>query len=171
MMIKVLHDDVLHAPDVSCRLCCQVQCLRDLCAEKTREVRHLLSSQLWCTLHMLVTAMAMPGMAVFKSVLLVVKGGNEVPCHLSLLLRELAPCTGIGGHQHTGECVQNGTTREVVNQLRAISKQQSRIRSLRDSIAGLKAVTTRQAENFAELLLVRRIPAAYRQALAEVARR
>ena len=67
--------------------------------------------------------------------------------------------------------VQNGTTREVVNQLRAISKQQSRIRLLRDSIAGLKAVTTQQAEHFAELLLVRRIPAAYRQALAEVARR
>ena len=68
-------------------------------------------------------------------------------------------------------CGQNGTTREVVNQLRAISTQQSRIRALRDRMAGLKAVTIRQAENFAELLLVRRIPAAYRQALCEVARR
>ena len=67
--------------------------------------------------------------------------------------------------------LQNGTTREVVNQLRAISTQQSRIRALRDRMAGLKAVAARQTENFAELLLVKRIPAAYREALCEVVRR
>ncbi|KAK9861430.1 hypothetical protein WJX84_007392 [Apatococcus fuscideae] len=66
---------------------------------------------------------------------------------------------------------KNGTTKEVVNQLRLISTQQSRIRALRDRMAGLKAVAARQTENFAELLLVKRIPAAYREALCEVMRR
>ena len=84
-------------------------------------------------------------------------------------------------HMHLGQActdglslpldLQNGTTREVVNQLRAISTQQSRIRALRDRMAGLKAVAARQTENFAELLLVKRIPAAYREALCEVVRR
>ena len=60
---------------------------------------------------------------------------------------------------------------DVLGHLRAISGQQSKIRGLRNKLAILKEAADKQEGATAELLLVRRIPAVYRQCLAECMRR
>lgn len=62
-------------------------------------------------------------------------------------------------------------TRDVFAQLHKISAQQSKIRSMRNKLAAFREVANKHAEYFAELLLVRRIPAAYGACLAECHRR
>eukprot|EP00899_Mesostigma_viride_P024766 jgi/Mesvir1/5474/Mv15526-RA.2 len=66
---------------------------------------------------------------------------------------------------------KGGMSRAVFSQLRAVSGLQSRIRDLRNKLVAFKEICGRQQEVFAELLLVRRVPAAYRACLAEVRRR
>ena len=60
---------------------------------------------------------------------------------------------------------------DVIGHLRAISAQQSRIRGLRNKLAILREAAAKQDGATRELLLVRRIPAVYRQCLAECMRR
>ncbi len=60
---------------------------------------------------------------------------------------------------------------DVLAHLRAISGQQSKIRGLRSKLAILKEAAAKQEGATSELLLVRRIPAVYRQCLAECMRR
>jgi hypothetical protein len=67
--------------------------------------------------------------------------------------------------------VQNQMMADVLAHLRAISGQQSKIRGLRSKLAILKEAAAKQEGATSELLLVRRIPAVYRQCLAECMRR
>ena len=62
-------------------------------------------------------------------------------------------------------------TRDVIGQLLRISGQQSKIRALRNKLAIFSEAVAKQDSAFAELVLVTRIPAAYRQSLAECMRR
>ena len=67
--------------------------------------------------------------------------------------------------------VQNAMTLDVVGHLRSISSQQSRIRGLRSKLGILREATAKQDTAVAHLLFVRRVPAVYRQCLAECMRR
>ena len=67
--------------------------------------------------------------------------------------------------------VQNAMTLDVVSHLRSISSQQSRIRGLRSKLGILREATAKQDTAVAHLLFVRRVPAVYRQCLAECMRR
>lgn len=60
---------------------------------------------------------------------------------------------------------------DVLSHLRAISAQQSKIRGLRNKLAILKEAAGKQEAAVSELLHVRRVPAVYRQCLAECMRR
>jgi hypothetical protein len=60
---------------------------------------------------------------------------------------------------------------DVLSHLRAISAQQSKIRGLRNKLAILKEAAGKQEKAVSELLLVRRVPAVYRQCLADCMRR
>ena len=62
-------------------------------------------------------------------------------------------------------------TQEIYAQLARISGQQSKIRAMRDQLAAFAEAITKQDAAFAELLLVARIPSAYRHCLAECMRR
>ncbi|CAD7705230.1 unnamed protein product [Ostreobium quekettii] len=66
---------------------------------------------------------------------------------------------------------KNRMTRDVASQLQSISTQQSRILEMKNKLAAFKEVATKQDEAFAELMVVHRIPAAYRASLAECVRR
>ena len=67
--------------------------------------------------------------------------------------------------------MQNQVTLEIYAQLTRISGQQSKIRAIRDQLAAFAEATAKQEADFGELLLVARIPAAYRHCLAECMRR
>ena len=67
--------------------------------------------------------------------------------------------------------LQNQMTRDVVAQLQRISGQQSKIQAMRNKLAIFREAAAKEDEMFAQLLVVRRIPAAYRQSLAECLRR
>lgn len=67
--------------------------------------------------------------------------------------------------------MQNQMTRDVVGQLQRIAGQQSKIRALRNRLAAHDAALAKEQAEFAELVLVTRVPAAYRQCLAECMRR
>ncbi|WIA42046.1 hypothetical protein OEZ86_009334 [Tetradesmus obliquus] len=62
-------------------------------------------------------------------------------------------------------------TRDVLRQLQGIAAQQSRIRDMKHKLAVFQEVLSRQAAAFNELQAATRLPAAYRLALAECARR
>ena len=62
-------------------------------------------------------------------------------------------------------------TKDVFTQLQKISTQQSKIRTLKGKLAVYQDVANKQAETFAELQLVKRVPVAYRHCLAECMRR
>lgn len=62
-------------------------------------------------------------------------------------------------------------TQEIYAQLARISGQQSKIRAMRDQLAAFAEAISKQDAAFAELLLVARIPSAYRHCLAECMRR
>ena len=68
-------------------------------------------------------------------------------------------------------CLQNCMTKDVVAQLQKISTQQSKIKTLKGKLAVYQDVANKQAETFAELQLVKRVPVAYRHCLAECMRR
>ena len=68
-------------------------------------------------------------------------------------------------------CTQNCMTKDVVAQLQKISTQQSKIKTLKGKLAVYQDVANKQAETFAELQLVKRVPVAYRHCLAECMRR
>ncbi|BDA42038.1 Autophagy-related protein 11 [Coccomyxa sp. Obi] len=92
--------------------------------------------------------------------------------HVSQLLPRLRACD-----EHAAAFVQrclddkNQMMADVLAHLRAISGQQSKIRGLRAKLAILKEAAAKQEGATSELLLVRRIPAVYRQCLAECMRR
>ena len=67
--------------------------------------------------------------------------------------------------------VQNQMTVDVVSHLRSISGQQSKIRGLRQKLQILREATAKQDTAVSHLLFVRRVPAVYRQCLAECMRR
>lgn len=67
--------------------------------------------------------------------------------------------------------VQNQMTADVVGHLRSISAQQSKIRGLRSKLQILREATAKQDTAVSHLLFVRRVPAVYRQCLAECMRR
>jgi len=67
--------------------------------------------------------------------------------------------------------MQNCMTKDVFTQLQKISTQQSKIRTLKGKLAVYQDVANKQAETFAELQLVKRVPVAYRHCLAECMRR
>ena len=62
-------------------------------------------------------------------------------------------------------------TQEIYAQLACISSQQSKIRAIRDQLAAFGEAIVKQETDFGELLLVARVPAAYRHCLAECMRR
>ncbi|EIE22022.1 hypothetical protein COCSUDRAFT_48029 [Coccomyxa subellipsoidea C-169] len=92
--------------------------------------------------------------------------------HVSQLLPRLRACD-----DHVAAFAQrclddkNQMMADVLAHLRAISGQQSKIRGLRSKLAILKEAAAKQEGATSELLLVRRIPAVYRQCLAECMRR
>jgi hypothetical protein len=59
----------------------------------------------------------------------------------------------------------------VLQQLQRIASQQSRIREMKDKLAVFGEARGRQDAAVSELLAVRRLPAAYKQCLAECVRR
>ena len=67
--------------------------------------------------------------------------------------------------------VQNQMTADVMGHLRSISGQQSKIRGLRQKLQILREATAKQDTAVSHLLFVRRVPAVYRQCLAESMRR
>lgn len=67
--------------------------------------------------------------------------------------------------------LQNQMTKDVIAQLQQISTQQMKIQSMRNNLAVFREAATKESDMFSQLLLVRRIPAAYRQCLAECMRR
>ena len=67
--------------------------------------------------------------------------------------------------------MQNQVTQEIYAQLARISSQQSKIRAIRDQLAAFGEAIVKQETDFGELLLVARVPAAYRHCLAECMRR
>ncbi len=62
-------------------------------------------------------------------------------------------------------------TVDVVSHLRSISGQQNKIRGLRQRLQILREATAKQDTAVSHLLFVRRVPAVYRQCLAECMRR
>ncbi|EFN58270.1 hypothetical protein CHLNCDRAFT_57098 [Chlorella variabilis] len=66
---------------------------------------------------------------------------------------------------------KNALTRDVFTQLRTISSQQSKIREMKNKLALFREALARQEGAVQELLVVRRVPAAYKQCLAECVRR
>lgn len=71
---------------------------------------------------------------------------------------------------HCLDC-KNCMTKDVFTQLQKISMQQSKIRTLKGKLSVYQDVANKQAETFAELQLVKRVPVAYRHCLAECMRR
>ena len=67
--------------------------------------------------------------------------------------------------------LQSCMTKDVFTQLQKISLQQSKIRTLKGKLAVYQDVANKQAETFAELQLIKRVPVAYRHCLAECMRR
>ena len=67
--------------------------------------------------------------------------------------------------------LQNQMSADVVGHLRSISAQQSKIRGLRSKLQILREATAKQDTAVSHLLFVRRVPAVYRQCLAECMRR
>ena len=67
--------------------------------------------------------------------------------------------------------LQNQMARDGVGQLRRISSQQSKIRMLRNVLAAHVEAVSQLEAAFAELVLITRVPPAYRQCLAECMRR
>lgn len=67
--------------------------------------------------------------------------------------------------------MQNQMTVDVMGHLRSISGQQSKIRGLRQKLQILREATAKQDTAVSHLLFVRRVPAVYRQCLAECMRR
>lgn len=67
--------------------------------------------------------------------------------------------------------VQNQMTKDVIMQLQQISTQQMKIQSMRNKLAVFREAAAKESDMFSQLLLVRRVPAAYRQCLAECMRR
>lgn len=92
--------------------------------------------------------------------------------HASQLLPRVEACEA-GLAAFCQRCIddKNTMTRDVVGQLRRISGQQSKIRALRNKLALLGEAVSKQETSFVELTLITRIPAAYRQTLAECMRR
>lgn len=74
-------------------------------------------------------------------------------------------------HSNPPGVLQNCMTKDVFTQLQKISTQQSKIRTLKGKLAVYQDVANKQAETFAELQLVKRVPVAYRHCLAECMRR
>ncbi|PSC71466.1 Autophagy-related 11 [Micractinium conductrix] len=66
---------------------------------------------------------------------------------------------------------KNALTRDVFSQLHTISSQQSKIREMKNKLALFREALARQEGSVQELLVVRRVPAAYKQCLAECVRR
>ena len=66
---------------------------------------------------------------------------------------------------------QNALTRDAFQQLQTIASQQSKIREVKNKLAVFREALGKQEGSVAELLLVRRLPAAYKQCLAECVRR
>ena len=76
-------------------------------------------------------------------------------------------CRSIAIHDMRHLLVQNQMTADVVGHLRSISGQQSKIRGLRQKLQILREATAKQGTAVSHLLFVRRVPAVYRQCLAE----
>jgi len=62
-------------------------------------------------------------------------------------------------------------SRDVVGQLQGISSQQMKIQNMRNKLAVFREASAKEEDMFRQLLLVRRVPVAYRQCLAECMRR
>ncbi|GMH33246.1 hypothetical protein BSKO_01080 [Bryopsis sp. KO-2023] len=92
--------------------------------------------------------------------------------HTGQFIPRMKECTAMLEEfcSHCLEC-KNRMTRDVLGQLQLISTQQSKIRDMKNKLAAFKEVAGKQDEAFAELMLVRRIPAAYKAALSECIRR
>ena len=67
--------------------------------------------------------------------------------------------------------LQNQMTKDVIRQLQQISTQQMKIQSMRNKLAIFREAANKESDMFAQLLLIRQIPAAYHQCLAECMRR
>ena len=67
--------------------------------------------------------------------------------------------------------MQNALTKDAVHQLQRIASQQSRIREMKDKLAVFGEALGKQEAAVGELLALRRVPAAYKQCLAECVRR
>ncbi len=68
-------------------------------------------------------------------------------------------------------CPQNHMTRDVFSQLQAIAGQQSKIRDIKNKLALFREALSARESDLADLLLLRRVPAAYKHSLAECVRR
>lgn len=67
--------------------------------------------------------------------------------------------------------MQNQMTRDVTAQLQRISGQQMTIQSIRNKLAVFREAAAKEQDMFQQLQRSRRMPAAYRQCLAECMRR
>eukprot|EP00803_Ostreobium_quekettii_P003255 evm.model.scf_876.4 EVM.evm.TU.scf_876.4 scf_876:19566-22779(-) len=92
--------------------------------------------------------------------------------HMQRLVPRLKDCNACLA-SFCQNCVgyKNRMTRDVAHQLQSISKQQSRILEMKNKLAAFKEVAAKQDDACAELMVVHRIPAAYKASLAECVRR
>ncbi|MEW5306673.1 MAG: hypothetical protein WDW36_009123 [Sanguina aurantia] len=92
--------------------------------------------------------------------------------HVSVLLPRLTECDA-AAETFLGSCIaaKERLTTEVLDQLRSISAQQSKIRDMKNKLAAFNEVMGRQEAAVGELRAVHRLPSAYRLLLAECVRR
>eukprot|EP00887_Chlorella_sp_A99_P002015 scaffold18.g2015.t1 len=92
--------------------------------------------------------------------------------HANHLIPRVAACDR-GLEAFSSQCLdcKNSMMQDVFQQLQTISSQQSRIREMKNKLTVFREALAKQEAAVAELLMVRRAAAAYKQCLAECVRR
>ena len=92
--------------------------------------------------------------------------------HVTIVLPRVLECTA-EIESFAQRCVdaKNSLSADALLALRTIASQQSKIREMKEAMAPFPAALDRQDAQITRLLSVRRLPAAYKQALAECVRR
>lgn len=92
--------------------------------------------------------------------------------HVTTILPRVNECSA-AIEEFARRCLEakNALAIDALRTLRTIASQQSKIREMREALAPFPGALDRQDAQIARLLVVRRLPAAYKQALAECVRR
>ena len=92
--------------------------------------------------------------------------------HVTSILPRVRECSAFI-EQFAKRCLEakNALAMDALRTLRTIASQQSKIREMREALAPFPGALDRQDAQISRLLIIRRLPAAYKQALAECVRR